>query len=176
MQLGPFTVPIIQCLKPPQAQPYLDKTHSSTFHLFVADGNKIGDHRQSLTDCSNKRENEWCIDYDCKVGGNVVIAKDGILHKSESKFGKEPWTIMTVHTNGTIRVQASVQKKIRTDKQPESNTFHRQICPRITVEITYPSIYMSSPALTNLMLVDKINNPYIKLTSQIIGGIFPPYN
>jgi hypothetical protein len=31
--------------------------------------------------------------------------KEGILHKVESNYGKEPWTITTVHTNGTIRIQ-----------------------------------------------------------------------
>ena len=30
--------------------------------------------------------------------------KDGILHKAESPKQKKPLTIMTVHTNGTIRV------------------------------------------------------------------------
>ncbi len=29
----------------------------------------------------------------------------GILRKAESAYGKEPWTITTVHTNGTIRIQ-----------------------------------------------------------------------
>jgi hypothetical protein len=72
---------------------------------FIADWNKIGDHRQSLTDRNYMRENKRRIDYDYKVGDKVLIAKDGILCKAESKFGKEPWTITTVHTNGTIRVQ-----------------------------------------------------------------------
>jgi hypothetical protein len=27
------------------------------------------------------------------------------VYKAESKYGKEPWTITTVHTNGTIRIQ-----------------------------------------------------------------------
>jgi hypothetical protein len=31
--------------------------------------------------------------------------KEGILRKVESNYGKEPWTITTVHTNGTIRIQ-----------------------------------------------------------------------
>ncbi len=31
-----------------------------------------------------------------------------------------------------------------------------------------------SPALTNLMLVDKINYPYINMTSQLLGGEFFP--
>jgi hypothetical protein len=44
------------------------------------------------------------VDYDYKVSDKILIVKDGILHKSESPKEKEPWTIMTVHTNGTIRV------------------------------------------------------------------------
>jgi hypothetical protein len=31
--------------------------------------------------------------------------KEGILCKAESSYGKEPWTIPTVHLNGTIRIQ-----------------------------------------------------------------------
>ena len=72
---------------------------------FVADWTKIGDHRQSLTDRNTARENSRRVDYDYKVGDKVLIAKDGILRKAESKFHKDPWTITTIHTNGTIRVQ-----------------------------------------------------------------------
>jgi len=72
---------------------------------FLADWNKIGDYRQSQTDRSAERENSKRIDYDYKVGDKVLIVKEGILCKAESKYGKEPWTITTVHTNGTIRVQ-----------------------------------------------------------------------
>ena len=72
---------------------------------FLADWNKIGDYRQSQTDRSAERENSKRIDYDYKVGDKVLIVKDGILRKAESRYGKEPWTITTVHTNGTIRVQ-----------------------------------------------------------------------
>jgi hypothetical protein len=46
-----------------------------------------------------------------KVGDKLLIAKDGILCKAESKFGKEPWTITTVHTNGTIRVQCGTKSE-----------------------------------------------------------------
>ncbi len=73
--------------------------------LFLADWNKIGDYRQSQTDRSAERENSKRIDYDYKVGDKELIVKDGILRKAESRYGKEPWTITTVHTNGTIRVQ-----------------------------------------------------------------------
>jgi len=72
---------------------------------FLADWNKIGDYRQSQTDRSAKRENSKHIDYDYKVGDKVLIVKEGILRKAESRYGKEPWTTTTIHTNGTIRVQ-----------------------------------------------------------------------
>ncbi len=75
---------------------------------FVADWYKIGEHKQSLTD---RRENKRRINYDYKVGDQVLIVKNGILCKSESKFGKEPWTITTVHTNGTIRVQCGTKSE-----------------------------------------------------------------
>ncbi len=78
---------------------------------FVANWNKIGDHRQSLTDRRNNQENKKCIDYNYKVGDKELIAKDGILCKSESKYGKEPSTIMTVHTNVTIRVQCGTKSE-----------------------------------------------------------------
>jgi hypothetical protein len=35
---------------------------------FVADWYKIGEHRQSQTDCNNERKNKWRIDYDYKIG------------------------------------------------------------------------------------------------------------
>jgi hypothetical protein len=76
---------------------------------FVADWHKIGEHRQSLTDCSNQHENNQCIDYDYKAGDKVLVEKEGILHKAESKYGKEPWTITAVHTNGTIRIQCKTK-------------------------------------------------------------------
>ncbi len=72
---------------------------------FVADWHKIGDYRQYQTDHSNTCENSKRVDYDYKVGDKVLIRKDGILRKAESRYGKDPWTITTVHTNGTIRVQ-----------------------------------------------------------------------
>ncbi len=80
--------------------------------LFMANWNKIGDRRQSLTERSNERENKKCINYDYKVSDKVLIAKDGILHKSESKYGKEPLTITTVHTNGTVRVQCRTKSEL----------------------------------------------------------------
>jgi hypothetical protein len=78
---------------------------------FVPDWHKIGEHRQSLTETSNQRENTQCIDYDNKVGDKVLVMKEGILCKAGSKYGKEPWTITAVHTNGTIRVKCRTRIK-----------------------------------------------------------------
>ena len=44
------------------------------------------------------------MDLDYKVGDKILIVNDGILRKSESPKRKEPWTITTIHTNGTIKV------------------------------------------------------------------------
>ncbi len=71
---------------------------------FVADWCKIGEQRQSLTNHGNQQENAKRIDYNYKVGDKVLVINEGILCKAESAYGKEPWTITTVHTNGTIRI------------------------------------------------------------------------
>jgi hypothetical protein len=72
---------------------------------FVADWRKIGEQRQSLTDRGNQQESAKQIDNDYKVGDKVPVINEGIFCKAESTYGKEPWTITTVHTNGTIRIQ-----------------------------------------------------------------------
>jgi hypothetical protein len=78
---------------------------------FIADRKQIGEHMQHQTDLGNKRENKKRVDYDYKVGDKVLIRKDGILCKAESRWIKEPWTIMTVHTNGTIRIQCRTKSE-----------------------------------------------------------------
>ncbi len=60
--------------------------------LFVADWHKIGEKRQSLTNCGNQRENAKHIDYDYKVRDKVLLINKGILRKAESAYSKEPWT------------------------------------------------------------------------------------
>jgi hypothetical protein len=76
---------------------------------FVADWCKIGERRQSLTNPGNQRKNAKQIDYDYKVGDKVLVINEGILRKAESTYDKEPWTITTVHTNGTIRIQCGTK-------------------------------------------------------------------
>ena len=72
---------------------------------FPADWNKIGDYRQHQTYLNTDRENRTRNDWDYKVGDKVLLRKDSILRKSESCYERDPWTITSVHTNGTIRVE-----------------------------------------------------------------------
>ncbi len=73
--------------------------------LFIADWQKIGEHRQGLTDLNNARQNEGRIVYHYKVGQKVLLRKEGILCNAESRWHKKPWLITSVHLNGTITVQ-----------------------------------------------------------------------
>jgi hypothetical protein len=73
--------------------------------LFIADWQKIGEHRQQLTDLINAHENEGRINYDYKVGRKILLRKEGILRNAESRWHKKSRLIMSVHTNGTITVQ-----------------------------------------------------------------------
>ena len=92
---------------------------------YIVDWNKIGEYRQRQTDHNTERENRLRIDYDYKIGDKVIVRKNGILRKSESPYHREPWTITSVHTNGTIRVQRG--KKNRKDEYPESDFILRRL-------------------------------------------------
>jgi hypothetical protein len=72
---------------------------------FIADWKKIGEHRQELTDCNTAHENKGRVDYDYKVGHKIFVQNKGILCKAQSIWQKDPWTITTIHTNGTIMIQ-----------------------------------------------------------------------
>jgi hypothetical protein len=78
---------------------------------FISNWNKIGDYRQRQTNLSTARKNSKQVDYDYKVGNKVLLTQEGILHKAESPYSKEPWTITTVHMNGTIRIQCGTQSE-----------------------------------------------------------------
>jgi hypothetical protein len=83
---------------------------------FIADWKEIGEHRQWLTDINTAHENKGRIDYDYKVGQKVLVQNKGILRKAQSIWQKDPWTIesrylkdlwiiMSVHTNRNITFQ-----------------------------------------------------------------------
>jgi len=72
---------------------------------FIDDWAKVGDYRKCQTDHNTARENLKRVDWDYTIGDKILVRKDGILRKGESKYLKDPWTITQVHTNGTIRIQ-----------------------------------------------------------------------
>eukprot|EP00804_Cyclotella_cryptica_P025666 CCRYP_002869-RA/>CCRYP_002869-RA protein AED:0.31 eAED:0.40 QI:0/0/0/1/0/0/3/0/247 len=72
---------------------------------------KIGEYRQQQPDKNTKPENASRIDWDYQPGDKVLLRKDGILRKTESRYESDPWTIMSVHTNGTIRVQCGTKSE-----------------------------------------------------------------
>eukprot|EP00804_Cyclotella_cryptica_P030107 CCRYP_009522-RA/>CCRYP_009522-RA protein AED:0.41 eAED:0.41 QI:0/-1/0/1/-1/0/1/0/96 len=78
---------------------------------YIADWSKIGEHRQRQTDKNTSRENASPIDWDYQPGDKVLLQNDGILCKTESQYESDPWTITSVHTNGTIRVQRGTKSK-----------------------------------------------------------------
>ncbi|KAL7523536.1 hypothetical protein ACHAXR_000228 [Thalassiosira sp. AJA248-18] len=77
---------------------------------YLANWNKIGEHRQIQTGRNTARENSQRADFDYAVGGQVLIRKDGILRKAETKY-TGPYKITRVHTNGTIRIQRGAQSE-----------------------------------------------------------------
>jgi hypothetical protein len=84
--------------------------HDMLFDIpFIADWNKIEDYRQHQTNLNTACKISKQVDYDYKIGNKVLLTQEGILRKAESPYSKEPWTIMTVHTNGTIRIQRGTQ-------------------------------------------------------------------
>ena len=66
---------------------------------FIADWNKIVIHWQCQTDCNTACENNTWIEWDCKVGNQMLVETDGILHKSERMYDGDPWTITSLHMN-----------------------------------------------------------------------------
>ena len=78
---------------------------------FIANWNKIGDYRQRLTNLNMARINSKRVNYDYKVDNKVLLTQEGTLCKAESPYSKEPWTITTIHTNGTIKIQCGTQSE-----------------------------------------------------------------
>jgi hypothetical protein len=109
MQYGPFVLPTIQYSASPGAEIV---GWDMFFDIpFIDDWKKVGKHRQQLTGFNSAQENKGRIDYDYQVGQKVLVRNGGILCRAESRFLKEPWTILSVHTNGTIRVKCRNKSK-----------------------------------------------------------------
>jgi len=55
--------------------------------------------------CKNHTKTVW----DCKVGDKVLLRKNGILHKSESWYESDPWTVTSIYR--TMRVHCGTQSE-----------------------------------------------------------------
>ena len=70
---------------------------------FIADWKQIGEHRQCQTDHSNECENKKRVDYTYKIGDKILIQKDGILRKAESKRINSLTAIRVLAGSGRIK-------------------------------------------------------------------------
>ena len=79
---------------------------------YVADWNDIGRRRQEQVESTNKRENKSRLPHDYAIGHKILIKKDGILRKAETKY-EGPYTVTQVYCNGTVRIQrGSISERI----------------------------------------------------------------
>ena len=79
---------------------------------YVADWNDIGRRRQEQVESTNKRENKSRLPHDYAIGHKILIHKDGILRKAETKY-EGPYTVTQVYCNGTVRIQrGSISERI----------------------------------------------------------------
>ena len=63
---------------------------------YLADWNKIGQHRQILVDKANNHENKKQIYFEYAIVNKILIAKDGLLCKAETKY-EGPYEIIQVY-------------------------------------------------------------------------------
>eukprot|EP00804_Cyclotella_cryptica_P002984 CCRYP_006006-RA/>CCRYP_006006-RA protein AED:0.45 eAED:0.42 QI:0/-1/0/1/-1/0/1/0/75 len=68
---------------------------------FNADWSKIGAYRQKQTDKDTGWKNINRVDWDYQPGNKVLLQKDGILCKTESRYESDHQTITSVQMNGT---------------------------------------------------------------------------
>eukprot|EP00804_Cyclotella_cryptica_P017418 CCRYP_016643-RB/>CCRYP_016643-RB protein AED:0.45 eAED:0.45 QI:87/-1/1/1/-1/0/1/103/114 len=57
---------------------------------YIADWSQIGEYRQRQTDRNTRQENASRIDWDYQPGDKVLLRKDGILRKTESRYDSDP--------------------------------------------------------------------------------------
>ena len=72
---------------------------------FLANWNKIGEHRQRQTDRNTEQENRSRHVWDHKLLIKYFLEKMVSSAKVKRWYESDPWTITSVHTNGTIRFQ-----------------------------------------------------------------------
>ena len=114
---------------------------------FLANWNKIGDYRQCQTDLNTEHENRTRKDWGYQVRNKVLLWRDGIFRKSESRYERDPWTITSVHTNGTIRVQCRTKSEWLNIGHWVSNTLLWQLK---LIQVIYVSLSKQALCIHNL--------------------------
>ena len=96
-----------QYLKPLQVQQFLVGTCCLTY-LSLPTGTKLGNTGSSklIAIHSMKTIHIWS-----GVDDKVLLQNEGIFCISKSRFHCDPWTISTVHMNGTIRIQCGTKSE-----------------------------------------------------------------
>jgi len=69
----------------------------------LADWQEIKNRKQSMIDKHNERENAKRVDYDYKVGDQVLIYTPDPNKMEQPREG--PYPVLQVHTNGTVTIQ-----------------------------------------------------------------------
>ena len=93
---------------------------------YIADWYKIGEFRKKQTNINTDRENSHRCDFNYVVGGQVLVRKDGILHKYENRWLR-PYKITQVHTNGTIRIQRGSHSERLNIRRVTPNHLHGKV-------------------------------------------------
>ena len=70
---------------------------------YLSNWTKTWEYRGQHTEHNTRWENSAHDDWDYQSSDIVLLQKDGILRKTESRYERDPW-ITSVHTNGTVWV------------------------------------------------------------------------
>lgn len=77
---------------------------------FIANWHKLGVHMQHQRDYNTAYKNTGQVELDYRISDKVLLRRDDIFHKTENKNESDPWTIMSVHVNGTIRAHCAANQ------------------------------------------------------------------
>eukprot|EP00804_Cyclotella_cryptica_P024059 CCRYP_007285-RA/>CCRYP_007285-RA protein AED:0.61 eAED:0.56 QI:0/0/0/0.66/0/0/3/0/141 len=82
---------------------------------------------QKQTDNNTRPENASRIDWDYQSGDKVLLRKHIIIRKTECRYESDPWTITSVHTNDTIRVQRGTKPLYNIPSLHITDTLHHML-------------------------------------------------
>jgi hypothetical protein len=108
---------------------------------------------------TNTNRQEYC---QRKPDDKELVIKDGILCKSENLYVSKPWTITSVHTNGTMRFQSGMKsERLNIGRvAPFLNKLKQSVC--ITpLSITTLTLHHCKPSVSYLRIFFSSRRFYI---------------